>query len=188
MTSMSILRSRADQLFSLGLTSHRAFGVLCREFPNAERDMLVIAAKLPGAWTGVNPWWSTWGRSLRPTQIRFQNKGAPRVQDVPVTVRTVGEESPAKPLTRAEQQLARSIEFAMKCIQEVDEMTTGAPTITVPVKDLVGGDWVEGSGEVAAVALLKSKLVYILFESGKTEFLRQDELRDVRLEDEKEEE
>ena len=70
------MRKRADELRSLGLSRHRAFRVLKREFPEAERDELHRALPLEGA------------PPLRPTQIRFQIKrrGPP---EQPVVVRTV---------------------------------------------------------------------------------------------------
>lgn len=55
---MANLRDRAVELRSLGLTKHRAFRVLSREFPHAERDSLVQAANLPGARTGYLPSWA----------------------------------------------------------------------------------------------------------------------------------
>jgi hypothetical protein len=55
---MANLRDRADELRSQGLTKHRAFRMLRREFPHAERDSLVRAAQLPGAPTGYFPPWA----------------------------------------------------------------------------------------------------------------------------------
>ena len=82
------MRKRADELRSLGLSRHRAFRVLKREFPEAERDELHRALPLEGAPRGVTPGWALWGQPLRPTQIRFQIKrrGPP---EQPVVVRTV---------------------------------------------------------------------------------------------------
>ena len=50
---MENLRERAAELRRQGLTRHRAFRVLKREFPHAERDVLVIAAGLNGATPGL---------------------------------------------------------------------------------------------------------------------------------------
>ena len=74
------LRLRANELRSLGLSAVRAFRVLRKEFPHAERDRLVNAAGLPGAHRGVNPKWTEHGRALRPAQIRYQQKGGARPQ------------------------------------------------------------------------------------------------------------
>lgn len=52
------LSNRAVELRRLGLTPHRAFRMLRREFPHAERDSLVRAARLPGAPTGILPSWA----------------------------------------------------------------------------------------------------------------------------------
>lgn len=183
MATMLILRNRAEQLRGLGLTSHGAFRVLRREFPHAERDMLVNAAGLPGAHVGVNPWWTTWGQPLRPTQIRFQLKGRPQAKDVPVVVRTIGEEPKPKTTSRSSEKLGRLVVLLKQQIEEADEMVTGAPTIRIPATKLVGGDWIEGSGEVAAAARLKDRM-YVLFESGDTQFLSFDAPVEVRLEDE----
>lgn len=79
MATFAALQNRADELRRLGLTAHRVFRRLRMEFPNAERDMLVNAARLPGHRRGITPeLWAQWGQALRPTQIRFQaKKGAP---------------------------------------------------------------------------------------------------------------
>lgn len=56
---MADLRSRAVELSSQpGMTPLRAFRVLRREFPSAERDMLVRASRLRGAPTGYLPSWA----------------------------------------------------------------------------------------------------------------------------------
>lgn len=89
------MRKRAVELRSLGLSRHRAFRVLRREFPYAERDQVHRALPLEGAPRGVTPGWALWGQPLRPTQIRFQLKrrGPP---EEPVVVRTL--------VTEAEKQ------------------------------------------------------------------------------------
>lgn len=182
MANMLILRSRAEQLRRLGLSSHRAFRVLRNEFPNAERDMLVNAAGLPGAHSGVNPWWTTWGRSLRPTQIRFQNKGRPRKEE-PVVVRTVGEELKPEKRSRSDEKLERLVVLVMQQAEEANAMFTGAPTMKVQVKKVFGGDWIEGIGEVAAVTPVKGGKVYVLLESGDSRFLLAEDYVEIRLED-----
>lgn len=186
MTSMSVLRSRADQLRSLGLSSHRVYWRLRKEFPNGERDMIVNAAGLPGAHTGISPWWSTWGRSLRPTQIRFQQKGRPAIKETPVVVRTVGEEPPPKKTSRSSQRMERLAVFLERINEEVEDMLMGAPTITVPATEVDGGDWVVGSGEVVTAMTLKDRRVCLVFESGEARLLNSDARVEVRLEDEKE--
>lgn len=80
------LYDRAVKLRQRGLTAHRAFRVLRNEFPHAERDSLVRAAKLPGAPTGYFPGWAQRidtkcviqpnGGILRPTMTRRPPKGA----------------------------------------------------------------------------------------------------------------
>lgn len=71
---MANLRERADELRATGLTPLRTFWALQREFPGAERDHLVIAAKLPGAPRGINPFWTEIGQTLRPVIVRWQKK------------------------------------------------------------------------------------------------------------------
>jgi hypothetical protein len=98
-----VMRERAVQLLSLGLSRHRAFRMLRYEFPEAERDELHRALPLEGAPKGVTPGWALWGQPLRPTQIRYQmkRKGPP---EEPVRVRT--------PVTERDKQ--RWIEAARK--------------------------------------------------------------------------
>lgn len=180
MATRRILRNRADQLRSQGLTNHRAFRVLCKEFPNAERDSLVDAARLPGARTGVNPWWSTWGRSLRPTQIRYQQKGAPLKEDMLVTVRTVGEPAKKAKGNRVPAAWQAVLDRLTSEGGETDMVTV--PTVVVPAYDVTGGDWIEGFGEVAAVAHIK-RGVYVVGESGDSMILPNDKPTEVRLED-----
>ena len=56
---MADLRSRAETLLSLpGMTKLRAFRILRREFPHAERDQLLIVCPLEGAPTGYLPGWA----------------------------------------------------------------------------------------------------------------------------------
>lgn len=79
-TTMSILHARADELLGLGLTKHRAFRVLRREFPSTERDMLLRAMPLRGAPKGVNPLWAD-RHPLHPVTIRTWGRkrlGEPR--------------------------------------------------------------------------------------------------------------
>lgn len=73
-TTMSRVRVRAEELLSLGLTKHRAFRVLKREFRDVERDMLHKAIPLRGAPRGVNPTWTEHGQCLRPVVIRTWGK------------------------------------------------------------------------------------------------------------------
>lgn len=83
-----VIRKRAETLRRLGLTPPRAFRVLRAEFPHAERDTLVNAARLSGYRKGVTPGWALWGQPLRPTQIRFHPKKKGRPEE-PVVIRTV---------------------------------------------------------------------------------------------------
>lgn len=73
-TTMSRVRDRAEELLGLGLTKHRAFGVLKREFRDVERDMLHKAIPLQGAPIGANPSWTEHGQCLRPVVIRTWGK------------------------------------------------------------------------------------------------------------------
>lgn len=76
MAAMSDLRASADALLGLGLTKHRAFRVLRRLYPDAERDQLLLAIPLRGAPTGVTPDWPA--NRLRPVVIRqWGRKRAP---------------------------------------------------------------------------------------------------------------
>ena len=52
------LHERAAELRSQGLTEIRVFRMLKREFPNAERDLLVRASRIQGAPTGCLPSWA----------------------------------------------------------------------------------------------------------------------------------
>lgn len=75
---MENLRERAAQLRRQGLTSHRAFRVLKREFPGAERDILVRASQIPGAPTGYLPSWAQrYGKTVTITQ---DGKLHPRIE------------------------------------------------------------------------------------------------------------
>ncbi len=57
---MADLRSRAVEVLSQpGMTPVRAFRLLRREFPGAERDSLVRVSRLRGAPTGCMPGWAT---------------------------------------------------------------------------------------------------------------------------------
>jgi hypothetical protein len=74
MATLSVIRARADELRHLPhLTPLRLFRILSREFPHAERDFLVRAARLEGHPRGVTP---GWGR-LHPVVARWQPKGRP---------------------------------------------------------------------------------------------------------------
>lgn len=83
MASLSAIQARADELRRLlpQLTPLRLYGILYREFRNAERDFLVRAARLEGYPRGVTP---GWGR-LHPVVARWQPKGRP---EIPVTSTT----------------------------------------------------------------------------------------------------
>lgn len=118
MSHLSALFDRAETLRGHGLTERRIYGHLRNEFPNAERDVLLRAAKLEGSPTGVTPGWALWGQPLRPTQIRFQTKGAGRSDEDKVTVRT------------------RKV------------VAVNYPLITVEANDVREGDWIEDVGLV----------------------------------------
>lgn len=87
MAGMSELFGRAETLRGHGLTELRIFWRLRNEFPVAERDMLLKAARLEGSPTGITPGWALWGQPLRPTQIRFKQKSDGR-PDERIAVRT----------------------------------------------------------------------------------------------------
>lgn len=52
------IETRAAQLRSLERTPLQAFRLLRNEFPHAERDVLVNAARLPGHHIRCNPSWA----------------------------------------------------------------------------------------------------------------------------------
>lgn len=96
MATMSDLRACADELMGLGLTKHRAFRVLRKRFPDAERDQLLLVIPLRGAPKHVTPTWALWGQPLRPTQIRFlpknRKKHPKETQPVIITTRERSDE------------------------------------------------------------------------------------------------
>lgn len=160
MATMKVLCSRADQLRRLGLSSHRAFRVLRAEFPHADRDMLVNAAQLPGAHNGITPGWALWGRALRPTQIRFKQKGRP-------------EETHERPKVVTRKLMER----------EKQLMAGPVLSITIPVQEIRSGDLVLGIGVVDhAYPEFKGKIC-VFFESGDAHFFVRDTKIEVLLED-----
>lgn len=181
MATIRILRNRAEQLRSQGLTNHRAFRVLRSEFRDAERDELHLVMPLKGAPKGVTPGWALWGQPLRPTQIRFQSKGAPIKEGELVTVRTVGEPPKKKAKGKGVPAAWQAVLDTLTDEGGETEMVT-IPTVVVPANDVTGGDWIEGFGEVAAVAHIKTG-VYVVGESGDSMILPKDKPTEVRLED-----
>lgn len=83
MASLSVLRARADELREQHpkMTPLRVFDVLRKEFRHAERDHLVVAARLEGHPKGITPGWG----KLHPVVARWQPKGRP---EEPVIVST----------------------------------------------------------------------------------------------------
>ena len=76
MATRAILQKRAAELRATGLTAHRTLSALRKEFPGAERDSLVDAARLEGHRKHVSPSWTeTGGFLLTPTKT----KGKPPV-------------------------------------------------------------------------------------------------------------
>lgn len=125
MSHLSALFDRAEVLRGHGLTERRIFQNLRKEFPNAERDVLLRAAKLEGSPRGVTPGWALWGQPLRPVQIRFKARGTPPKEEDKVKVRT----------------------------KKVIAMNY--PLLTIEARDLGRGDWIEGIGQVIGVVTHK---------------------------------
>lgn len=184
MATLTELRARADELQRhdqphLRMTPLRKYRVLAREFPDAERDQLVVAAQLTGTPTRVYPTWAQWGQPQRGAQIRYQlkRKGAP---PEPVTVRTISEEE------LAERAVLDEIVAGFEATREENDMQT-ALIISVPAKDLVEGDWIEGHGEIVSL-MTNKKFAFVTFYSLESNLYPLDEIVEVRLEDHGEEE
>lgn len=210
-TVMSALHSRADDLRQLPkVTPHRLLQILKAEFPHADRDMLVRAAKLEGAPRGVTPEWAMHGQPLRPTQIRFQaKKGGPGERRAE-RAREEGEIAalllphPQLPLddggrqslpeargTELDEFLAaissgdffRSDDSEGGTEEGEDGMSDYVyPTMDVEARDVREGDYVEGKGVVSLVSVLKSTIC-LMFSSLDSTLHALDEKVRIRIED-----
>lgn len=157
-TMFSAIYSRADELRKVpGMTPLRIIWRLRKEFPVAERDMLVVAAKIEGHPRGINPRWTEHGQALRPTQIRFQPKrrGAPP-----------------------------DYEPQRRPWKGVNNEMLDYPTISIPAKEIVNGDWIEDVGPVEWTSFFnKNTRVQVVLNESDAVFYNADESVKVRLED-----